>query len=359
MHGLFNSLIKTLSGYGALALSISLGLAILGTSCSSQNTIQIPAASAAQKATVGQRYLYTHELANVIDMSVDMSGLLGGMGMPGMNIKQDITQDVAVSVLEFRPDGSRLTELEFLTIKVVMDMAGMKISYDSQNTADGGGNPLGAMLGMSLDPLFGPLIGKKIRYEIDADNRISPVSGIDELKNAIERAAASSGAEDMGIVQITDRFLLGQQYLDAFRFEVPERLLSPGDTWSFNAIHHSDYETAPLDIEMNCRFDSMDLSGERKTMLVSVSGTMDAEEGRKLTASMGLPGDLSHIEPPQVSGTVHYDPKLGLIVDSDSKMKMSVSFSSDQGPAVAGSPQANVGIDTHLTYRLTSVKPIQ
>ena len=355
MHGLFNSLIKTSSGYGALALSISLGLAILGTSCSSQNTSQNPAASAAQKATVGQRYLYTHELANVIDVSE----LLGGMGMPGANIKQDITQDVAVSVLEFRPDGSRLTELEFLTIKVAMDMAGMKMSYDSQNTANGGSNPLGARLGMSLDALFGPFIGKKIRYEIDSDNRISPVSGIDEIKNAIELAAASSGAEDMGMVQITDQFLLGQQYLDAFRFEVPERQLSPGDTWSFNAIHHIDHQTAPLDIEMNCRFDSMDLSGERKTMLVSVSGTMDAEEGKKLTVGMVLPGDLSHFEPPQVGGTVHYDPKLGLIVDSDSKMKMTMSFSLDQGPAVAGSPLANVGINTHLTYRLTAVEPIQ
>ncbi len=355
MRGLFNSLIKTSSGYGALASSISLGLAILGTSCSSQNTSQNLAANAAQKATVGQRYLYTHELATVIEMS----GSLGGLGMSGANIKRDITQDVAISVLEFRPDGSRLTELEFLTIKVVVDLAGMKISYDSQNTADGGSSPSRAMLGMSLDLLFAPLIGKKIRYEIDADNRISPVSGIDELKNAIERAAASSGAEDMGMVQITDRFLLGQQYLDAFRFEVPERQLSPGDAWSFSAIHYSDYETAPFDIEMNCRFDSMDLSGERKTMLVSASGTMDAEEGKKLTAIMDLPGDLSHFEPPQMSDTVHYDPELGLIVDSDSKMKTTMSFSLDQGPAVPESSLATVGINTHLTYRLTAVEPVQ
>ena len=157
MRGLFNSLIKTSSGYGALASSISLGLAILGTSCSSQNTSQNLAANAAQKATVGQRYLYTHELATVIEMS----GSLGGLGMSGANIKRDITQDVAISVLEFRPDGSRLTELEFLTIKVVVDLAGMKISYDSQNTADGGSSPSRAMLGMSLDLLFAPLIGKK------------------------------------------------------------------------------------------------------------------------------------------------------------------------------------------------------
>ena len=99
-------------------------------------------------------------------------------------IKQDMTmgQEYGLTVLKENADGGHEVEMEFLSVRMKMDMGGKTmVDYDSaKKSAADSENPMAAM--------FQKIIGAKIQYFMDASNRVERIEGVDALVGRMGQA---------------------------------------------------------------------------------------------------------------------------------------------------------------------------
>ena len=263
-------------------------------------------------------------------------------------IKQDMTmgQRYALSVLKETPGGGREVEMEFLGIRMKMEMGGNPmVDYDSEKKSPGdSANPMAAM--------FQKVIGTKLQYFLDASNRVERIEGIDALVDRI----MAGGQADM-TTGIKSMFNEGyfKQIMDSSRY-LPSKPVEPGDTWPIQ-LELPMGPMGTMEINNTVTFQNWEQHGKRTCARLEFEGTLKS----KPDSNSKLAGMTMAISDGNASGVSWFDPELGMIIETtanqDMKMTMTMPVNPPGNTAAAGKTQTITSLMKQVvTVKLESVK---
>ena len=183
-------------------------------------------------------------------------------------IKQDMTmgQRYALSVLKETADGGHEVEMEYLGIRMKMEMGGKTmVDYDSGKKSPGDSeNPMAAM--------FQKIIGAKLQYFMDASNQVERIEGVDALVDRI----TAGGPADMA-TGIKSMFNEGyfKQIMDGSRY-LPSKPVQPGDTWPIQ-LEIPMGPMGTMEINNTVTFQSWEQHGKRTCARLEFEGTLKSK----------------------------------------------------------------------------------
>jgi hypothetical protein len=236
--------------------------------------------------------------------------------------------------LKARPEGGSELELEFLSIEMDVTMGGNPVmAYDSKGESlDDSKNPVASM--------FRSLIGTRLKFLLDASNRVEKIEGINEFSN---RLSAASSPQTRGMVQGMYNEDYFKQMVDYTKY-LPAEPVKPGQTWSA----HPEVHTGPfgtLHMDLNYTYKGVETHENRNCAALQFSGPLNGNSD----GSSGFMGMKMSLENGQMSGKSWFDPKLGMIVESDIDMNMNLRI----GMPSQASPVGNSPAPQTMTAPLT------
>lgn len=298
----------------------ALGLALLLAGCApdSDSTAGKEGASATQEIgpdhieithrfEVGKRYVYGFDMT----YETNFGDALGGMMPKGQGATQ--YQEYAVSVLEATDSGGKILEFEFLRNKFDMDMGGMKAKFDSAEPADPN-DPSSFMF-----ESFNKILDHKITIEIDKDQEVISVSGIEKLREAIVESAQPQIASMVNSMS-------SEVYIENMTVPrgLPMNQVKPGDSWPSNITQNLGV-LGTLIADQQFQFKKMENHEGSECALIAFSGTLRGRPSKENTGEMA---QMMNITGGSTFGKQWYDPNIGQFTDSaiqqEMKMKMTV-----------------------------------
>jgi hypothetical protein len=330
----------------------AMGLALLAAACSpgSDSSSSQTDASASQEIgpdhievalnfETGMRYIFGYDMT----YEIDFGEALGAVMPEGQGASQ--SQQYAISVVEDSASGGKLLEFEFHRNKIDMNLGGMQSSYDSDQPIDPN-DPSSIM----FEP-FGKTIGKIIKLEIDENNKVISMSGIDELRDEI---LESTPPQIAGMAN----GMFSKVYVENMTITsgLPPQAVKPGDSWPSNISQNlgvlgtfiADYQFQFKKIENHEGVDCAQ---------IAFSGTI---RGKPNKEDEGGIGQMMHITGGSSYGKHWFDPNLGQFTDSsvqlDMKMKMTVPGLPAEAMQDGG---LTVVISQKLRRKLIRVEPIE
>ncbi len=163
------------------------------------------------KWQVGKRY------ANHLTMSQISHSEIPGLSNPVEQVTS-MTQDLAMSALKARPDGTTEMAMEFTALKIESKVAGaIKLSFDSQGEAKNDDQNAAVLR---------QLVGAQFGYELDAAGKAGNVTGMDEF---MARVPAGNGQAQRTLKSLLSEDLVKQL---AMRGQgLPDHPVRVGDQW--------------------------------------------------------------------------------------------------------------------------------
>jgi len=272
------------------------------------------------KWVVGKRYVQRMDIVQNSETAVPQ------MPQP---MKQDTTmgQDYSISVLKERPSGGRELELEFLAVELDVSANGKSmIAFDSKGeTLDDSQNPAASM--------FRGLIGSKLKYLLDASNRVEKIEGGQEL---IEKLSVKAPPQQRAMMSglFSDDYL--KQMVDHSKY-LPSKPVKPGETWP-SQIEMSAGPLGTLAMDLTYTFKGWEMHQQRKCAVLDFSGPLKSKDSQAPAMGMRMSIDNGNM-----SGKSWFDPELGMIVESAINQNMNLSMQiPGQGPGAntgAAQPQ--------------------
>jgi len=261
-------------------------------------------------------------------------------------IQQDMTlgQEYGLTVLKENAGGGGEVEMEFLSMRMMMTMAGKPIiNYDSaKKSPDDSKNPMAA--------IFQKVIGAKLQYFMDVSNRVDRIEGMDALLARLE----SGGRPDM-TASLKSMFNDGyfKQIMDTARY-LPSKPVQPGDTWPIEM----EIPMGPmgiLKIDYTVTFQSWEQHGKRTCARLETQGTLKSKPDPNAAAG----GMSMTISDGNVSGVSWFDPELGMVIDAsaDQDMKMNMTMPMNpRGNATGKTQTITSTMKQVVAIKLESVK---
>lgn len=262
---------------------------------------------------IGKRYVYEFHMA----YETDFGEALGALMPDSQNVTQ--SQEYSISVVEELPDQGKRLEFVFHKNKFKMDMGDMKMDYDSDKPIDP--NDPGSMM---FAP-FNEAIGPAVTVEIDAENKITSLSGIDEIRDKVvsqsppQIASMASG-------------IFSTYYIENLTVPSgnPLNPVKPGDSWPSNLTQ----DLGPLGTffaDMQYQFKKMENHEGSECAQIAYSGTI-----RGSAASEGNnPAQMMEVTGGQIFGKQWFDPAVGQYTDASSEQEMTMTMAVPGLPAEA------------------------
>ena len=253
----------------------------------------------------GKQYLFRQ----ATDMQMDLP-LAGADGS-----KTEMSIDVKIDVESLDQSSNKKIKLGFDKVKMSMQMAGQNMVYDSEDP-DNQSPLLKTTLSSLSDQLY--------EATFDKNNKILSVEGEGEgAANGLGMGAMSEGDVETMLQQLGD-------------FQFPETMIEPGAKWQ------------------NEQTFKMQQIGEMK-MAVDYTYVGPSDYDGKKVAKISFVGKaevsgegLVSFKDSKMSGTLLFDPELGVLSDSETKMDMTMSIGGDAG--------AEMDTATVSKYSLISIK---
>lgn len=221
--------------------------------------------------------------------------------------KVRMEQEYALSVTRQREKGGKELELEFQATEMEVTSGGKTImNIDTKGEADASEekNPLAGS--------YRELVGAKIRYLLDQNNRVTKVEGLKEvIDKAVSRAPAQAKTMVRGMFS-EDYF---KQIVDYAKM-MPPKPVKPGETWPVK----TEIAMGPMGLvstELNYTFKGMEQHEKRNCALLEFAGTMTMRPATNSAA----PTSMS-IENGTMSGKAWFDPDLGAMIDMSIEQNM-------------------------------------
>jgi len=280
----------------------------------------------------GERVVQSMEMKTKLETSVP--------GQPAP-VKQDMTmgQKHALKVLKEDPDGGHEVEMEFLSARMAMDVAGrQQLDYDStrKSPADKA-NPVADM--------FGKIVGARIKYYLDASNNVERIEGVNEL---MDRLSAGTPAAELAPLKTMFSESYFRQMMSSSRF-MPPKAVSPGDSWPVQ-LEFPMEALGTMELDYTFTLQSWEMHGKRNCARLEFQGTVKTKPGPKPNST----GMTVVIKDGNCSGISWFDPELGITIDTkmdqDMTMTMTLPRPPQARPGAAGQPQTTT---THLAQSLT------
>ncbi|HKQ38303.1 MAG TPA: DUF6263 family protein, partial [Verrucomicrobiae bacterium] len=247
------------------------------------------------KWPVGNRY--THRM----EVNGDTETHVPQMPKP-MHQKMNLNQEYNINVVAERPQGGRELELEYESAEIDVTMNGKPVvNLDTKAEASPveSSNPTLAS--------FRQIVGAKIKFLLDASNRVEKVEGVPEFS-----AKATAGANPQGRAAMQSMFSEDyfKQMVDSQR-SLPPKPVKVGDSWPMRTdIAMAAFGT--MHIDMDYTFKGWEQHDKRKCAALDFAGTISATGN----TNANQPGMSMQIEAGKMGGRTWFDPDLGAIVES-------------------------------------------
>ena len=227
----------------------------------------------------------------------------------------EMSMDVRVDVKKVDGSSNKNIKIGFDKVKMSMQMAGQNMVYDSENPDNQ--NPL-------LKTALSSLNDQTYDATFDENNKILSFEGEDD------GAGNGIGIGAMGKAEIENMI---QQLKD---FGFPETVVQPNASWQSK----QDFKMQQI--------------GEMKMTIDYIYKGPVESSGKKL-AAIDFEGKaetngegLVSFKDSKMNGTLLFDPQLGMLIESETKMKMTMSIGGDSG--------AEMDTTTTSKYNLISVE---
>lgn len=331
-----------------LLITVALALGLSGVGCNKSDKLKktskfIPPPGPTE---LKMKWLVGERIVQNLDFKMNSEISMPNQSAP---LKQDLTmgQGYALSVLKETPGGGHEVELEFLNIRMKMEMGGNPVvDFDSgKKSPNDGENPAAAM--------FKKIIGARIQYFLDASNQVERMEGIDAL---VDRLTSSGPADASTSIKAMFNEGYFKQIMDASRY-LPSKPVEPGDTWPVQ-LEMPMGPIGTLEMNYTVTFQNWEQRGKRTCARLEFEGTLKS----KPDSSPKTGGMTMSISGGNVSGVSWFDPELGTSIETtvnqDMKMNMTMTMPANQrGNAAAGKTQTFTTLMKEVVnIKLESVK---
>ena len=251
----------------------------------------------------GKEYIFRQ----VTDMKMDLP--LAGAG--GSQTETSI--DFKIDVKSLDGSSNKKIQLGFDKVKMSMQMAGQNMVYDSEDPDNQ--SPL-------LKTSLSSFSDQSYEATFDKNNKILSVQGEDK-----------GAANGLGMGRISDVETMLQQLGD---FKFPEAMIDPDTKWQ-NEQTFKMHQLGEMKMAVDYTYEGPSDYNGKKVAKISFVGKAD------------LSGEgLVSFKDSKMSGTLLFDPELGVLSDSETKMDMMMSIGGDAG--------AEMDTATVSKYSLISIK---
>ncbi len=251
----------------------------------------------------GKEYLFRQ----ATDMQMDLP-LAGAEGS-----KTESSIDVRIDVQSLDQSSNKIIKLGFDKVKVSMQMAGQNMVYDSEDPDNQ--SPL-------LKTSLSSFSDQSYEATFDKNNKILSVEGEDK-----------GAANGLGMGRISDVETMLQQLGD---FKFPEAMIDPDTKWQ-NEQTFKMHQIGEMKMAVDYTYEGpSDYNGKKVAKISFVGKAELSGEG------------LVSFKDSKMSGTLLFDPELGVLSDSETKMDMMMSIGGDAG--------AEMDTTTVSKYSLISIK---
>jgi len=239
------------------------------------------------KVVPNKRYVVLQEIFSEMPMPLG-----GGNAKTTMSFKTNMT------VREIKESQNRLISVEMGEVKMLMDAAGSKMEYDSEDESKQ--NPM-------LKAVMGGALESKFDAEVDAEGNVVKVT------NKGKKAGGMFGG---GFGENELKQLVGALFDHGF----PENEVKKGHTWE-HTQNASNAMTGDMSLKMNYTFEGMgEVDGKSYPKLAvkgSKADTAAPKEGAKKA--------MAEISKADTVGHMYFDNELGVARESEMTMDMTMT----------------------------------
>lgn len=321
----------------SLTLSVACGSLILA-GCSKSNKSEPvalntnnPAVSSANGGAAGAGPIALKikwQTGKKYDMEMDLNQTTD-MNISDKPIHEElrITQGIQYLPVKDLDNGGHQVEMKFDSQKFDLARNGKEVvNYDSaQNTtADTNSAAVAAIMHAML--------GVPIDYTFAADGTLEKIDGVDSLTSRIA-AAEPDQRQRMALEQLYDQDTL-KQFYGSFSQPLPDHPVKIGESWSSSQDITS--PTGVMTMDGTYTFKDWEQHNGHNCVHLLVTGDIKTK-----TAPPSPGGEVVKIEKGIMTGDVWFDPDLGMIVDSNTGLDMTLNITT-QSMAITQNMNQNV-----------------
>jgi hypothetical protein len=216
----------------------------------------------------------------------------------------DMSLDYSIIALKQREDGGHEIEVEFVSTKMESKVGDrVYVSFDSQRDS-------AKQAADVVTSALRKIVGAKLRYVLGPDNKVEKLDGYEDFMVRIARG--SKNPEMLKPMFGEDSLKMLCNWTEA----LPDHPVKPGDTWK-NATEMNVYGMAKILIDGTFTFKEWADRGGHKCAKLDFDGTITGKSS---------PNAPFTIENGTLRGSSWFDPKLGMLVGSDTDERMTVKI---------------------------------
>jgi serine/threonine protein kinase len=211
---------------------------------------------------------------------------------------------LSFSVLKETSAGEHEVEMEILTFWMGGRTGGHTWLHDSARVS------ASQKPGM-MTKLFEQIIGGKIRYFLDASNKVKRMEGVDEFISRIK-----SGEQPTDLAEIRDMF--NESYFENLatqRCYLSDKAIHPGDTWLFHDERPSGSARIAVS-DFKVTFRNWELHGKRNCARLEYQGILKGKPRPNVQPGATRPKRILADNGGTSSGVLWFDAELGVAIDA-------------------------------------------
>ena len=283
---------------------------------------------------VGKKFSQTMKMEQSSTMS---------LGEQKMEQKMGTTMDTTMAISAHENKKDKRVNVKYERLAMTMNAAGQEMKYDSAAPADAAADPLG------LGKLLGPFLGKEFKMVMDEKDEVVEVESIDAMMK--ELVAANPMAGSVG--QMFNKDAMKNMMRQGTLYATPGKPVKVGDSWPFTFA-------MPLPalgkVALNGTYTLKSIGDHAgaKCAEITVTGKMSMDATAAADGKTGDANPLKQLgvkmDSGKMSGTLWFDPALGICRDVQITQEMNLKMNNPQNPG------ATMEIPTKQTISQTLTK---
>lgn len=254
---------------------------------------------------VGKKYTQTSKTEEISTIEI---------GNQKMEQKVGMTIESTLAIRLHENGKFKRVTMKYDRIAIAMSMAGQEIKCDSAKAGDAESDPLGA------GKLVGILIGKEVKMVLDDKDEVIEVGNLDALLK--QMAAADPKASMFG--ELFNKDAMKNMIRQNSLLGAPGKPVKAGDAWPFT-YSVSMEPAGKVSIAGNYTMKGQSVRAGAKCAELAISGKIGIEAAP--TGATPGPGSAGTL-----SGSVWFDPALGICRDSETTRQMNLKVKNPVKP---------------------------
>jgi hypothetical protein len=254
-----------------------------------------------------------------------------------MDQKMNMTFDMSTGVAKHEDGKQKRLTVKYDRMTMDMTMGPQKFAFDSAKPADDA---------LGLGKMIGGIVGKEFKVLVNANDEVTDIENYDEVAGALGGGAGSPLGQMFGKEQMTE--MMKQAALH----NSPGKPVKVGDSWPLNFT----MKAPPVG--------TINLKG---TYTLKGVGPHDGVSCLEIAMDGVIATDGTAAAPPQAAalgakinggkttGTLWFDPALGMVRGSDSTQSMEISMKNPTQPDAT----MTIPMNQHIVVTMTKVEDLK